>query len=184
MDIKTERLLLRRWDIADYQVMIEINGDPEVMRYFPALQNKVETIQLIEKIERHFEKYGFGLYAVQPFGVEHCIGFVGLNYTDFKAHFTPAFEIGWRLSKKYWGRGYATEAAKEILKRAFTDFELEKVVSFTSEINVPSIKVMERIGLKRDIDGDFINPNLPSVHKLAPHVLYLLTNHDYINHLE
>ncbi len=179
--IRTERLILRRWDTSDFEFMAAINADLDIMKYFPSVQDEEQTRQLIEKIEQHFKKYGFGLYAVEPLNFKQCIGFVGLNYTDFKAHFTPACEIGWRLSKEHWGKGYATEAGKEVLKKAFLDFNLDNIVSFTSKINMPSIKVMERLGLKRDLKDDFINPKLPHNHILAPHVLYRLSKAEYIN---
>jgi RimJ/RimL family protein N-acetyltransferase len=178
--IETPRLILRRWKDDDYQDMVEINQDPEVMKYFPSAQNEKQTRQLIENIEKHFEVYGFGLYAVEPRIVKQCIGFVGLNYTDFTAHFTPAFEIGWRLSKKYWRQGFATEAGREIIAKAFLNFNLDQIVSFTSKINIPSIRVMQKLGLQHDPKDDFINPEAPKNHVLSPHVLYRLTKENFL----
>jgi RimJ/RimL family protein N-acetyltransferase len=78
---------------------------------------------------------------------EEMIGFLGLMTPSFEAAFTPAVEIGWRLSPTHWNKGYATEGAKAVLNYAFTDLQLKEVVSFTVINNQASRRVMEKIGL-------------------------------------
>jgi RimJ/RimL family protein N-acetyltransferase len=100
------------------------------------------------------------------------IGFTGLAVATFAAPFTPATEIGWRLSRQAWGKGYASEAAAAVRDLAFEALGLAELVSFTSQQNHRSRRVMEKIGMTCDPADDFIHPGLPSGHELAPHVLY------------
>ena len=115
---------------------------------------------------------GFCLWAVELKSTGEFIGFIGLNYVDWPAHFTPAVEVGWRLGSQFWGHGYATEGAKAAVDFGFKKCGLKEIVSFTVPANIRSIKVMERIGMKRDLDGDFAHPKLPDDHRLSKHILY------------
>ena len=90
----------------------------------------------------------------------------------FEAPFTPCVEIGWRLSASHWGRGLATEGAREVLRYAFEELGLEEVVSFTVPDNLRSRRVMEKLGMVRDPGEDFDHPKLPQGHVLQRHVLY------------
>ena len=83
------------------------------MRHFPATLSRDESAALIEQIEGRFEREGWGLWALELRATGRFIGFTGLSRPSFDAHFTPAVEIGWRLAREAWGRGYATEAARE-----------------------------------------------------------------------
>jgi RimJ/RimL family protein N-acetyltransferase len=100
------------------------------------------------------------------------IGFVGLQYVNFEASFTPAVEIGWRLAYEYWGRGYATEAARAVLDHAFKQLKLSEVVAFTVVSNRQSRKVMQKIGMRYDPQGDFDHPDFDHNSPLRRHVLY------------
>jgi RimJ/RimL family protein N-acetyltransferase len=100
---------------------------------------------------------------------------VGLTVPDFKAHFTPCVEIGWRLAHEHWGRGYATEAALAALDFGFQRLGLAEIVSFTVPANRRSRGVMERIGMTRTPADDFDHPYLPDGHPLRRHVLYRAT---------
>ncbi|NCT56545.1 MAG: GNAT family N-acetyltransferase [Legionella sp.] len=108
------------------------------------------------------------------------IGFIGLNYTDWESHFTPAVEVGWRLGSQYWGKGFASEGAKASLEYGFKQCGLKEIVSFTVPANIRSIRVMEKIGLKRDLNGDFSHPKLAADHPLSQHILYWLTADEYL----
>jgi len=115
---------------------------------------------------------GYGLWAVERKDTAGFIGYVGLWPATFPAHFTPAVEVGWRLAADQWGHGYATEAARAALAHGFDSLGLEEIVSFTSSVNVRSWRVMERLGMRRDANGDFEHPNVPEGHPLRPHILY------------
>jgi ribosomal-protein-alanine N-acetyltransferase len=142
------------------------------MEHFPVKLSRGESDGLVERIEAGFEANGFGLWALEVRDTGEFIGFTGLAVPEFEADFTPAVEIGWRLARSAWGRGYATEAARAVLRFGFEEAELTEVVSFTAPANHRSRAVMERIGMSHDPRGDFDHPGLPAGHPLRPHVLY------------
>jgi RimJ/RimL family protein N-acetyltransferase len=142
------------------------------MEYFPAALSSAESHALADGIQAHIERHGWGLWAVEIPGVTSFAGFIGLATPRFDAHFTPCTEIGWRLDRAFWGYGYATEGALAVLTFAFETLELREVVSFTAETNLPSRRVMERIGMTHNSNDDFDHPNLPVDHRLRRHVLY------------
>lgn len=179
VQIETKHLILREWLPEDLPFFAAINQDPRVMECLLKPLTKEETAAMIEKIQRHFKLHGFGLFACILKQTSNCIGFVGLSIPEFTAHFTPCVEIGWRLSSHAWGKGYATEAAKALLKAGFEQFNLQEIVSFTVPTNKRSIRVMEKIGMTRDLNGDFDHPKVPDNHLLKAHVLYRITKADY-----
>ncbi len=170
--LRTERLLLRPWRPADREPFAALNADPAVMAHFPRTLTRAESDRLAERIERHFDEHDVGLWAVEVPGVAPFIGFVGLAVVDFRARFTPATEVGWRLARPYWRRGYATEAARASLADGWARLGLDEVVSMTVPVNRPSRAVMERLGMRRDPADDFDHPALPPRHPLRRHVLY------------
>lgn len=172
---RTPRLLLRRWRASDREPFARLNADPEVMAHFPDVLDRSASDALVDLIERRFADHGFGPWAVEVPGGERFIGFVGLARVGFDAHFTPAVEILWRLARSSWGRGYATEAAREACRIAFADLRLPSIVSFTVPANLRSRAVMERLGMTRDPRDDFDHPKLPEGHRLRRHVLYRLS---------
>ncbi|MGE5282074.1 MAG: GNAT family N-acetyltransferase [Chloroflexota bacterium] len=173
--LETARLKLRRWSDADREPFAAINSDPEVMEHFPGVLTRVESDALVERIEAGFEENGFGLWAVELRESGELIGFAGLNVVDFKAHFTPAVEVGWRLARSAWGNGYATEAGRAALGFGFGRAGLTAIVSFTTVVNRRSRAVMERLGMTYDPAEDFEHPSLPPDHPQRPHVLYRMT---------
>ena len=171
-EIRTPRLRLCAWRVADRGPFAAFNADPRVMEYFPATLTRAESDALVARIEAHFGTHGFGLWAAEVPGVADFIGFVGLNVPSFTAHFTPCVEIGWRLAAAHWGQGYATEGAQAVLDFAFRQLGLVEIVSFTVVANTRSRRVMERLGMHRDPADDFDHPALPAGHPLRRHVLY------------
>jgi RimJ/RimL family protein N-acetyltransferase len=163
---------LRRWFPSDRQPFAALNGDPRVMEHLPGILGRVESDALALRIEAHFDRHGFGLWAVEIRGVATFAGFVGLSVPDFQAPFTPCVEIGWRLAADYWGRGYATEGARAALEFGFQALKLEEIVSFTVPGNVRSRRVMERIGMTYDPADDFDHPSWRPSSGAARHVLY------------
>jgi RimJ/RimL family protein N-acetyltransferase len=172
--LETERLILREWCDSDRQPFSRINADPRVMEFLPAPLSPQESDRFVERIERHIQDHGFGLSAVELRQDHSFIGYIGLAVPSFKARFTPCVEIGWRLSADHWGRGLATEGAREVIRCAFEILKLDALVSFTVPANLRSRRVMEKLGMTRDPADDFDHPNLPQGHPLRRHVLYRL----------
>jgi RimJ/RimL family protein N-acetyltransferase len=156
-----------------------LNADPRVMEHFPAPLSSEESDALVARIEAHFDQRGFGLWAVEVPDVAPFVGFVGLSVPRFEAHFTPCVEIGWRLAAEHWGKGYATEGARAVLAFGFETLALAEIVSFTTTGNVPSRRVMEKIGMTHDPADDFDHPALPAGHPLRRHVLYRIARRRY-----
>lgn len=171
-ELRTPRLILRRWRPADHAPFAAMNADPRVMEFFPATLSPEETDASIARIEAHFDQHGFGLWAVEIPGMAHFAGFVGLNYPRFEAAFTPCVEIGWRLAAEYWNQGFATEGARAALVFGFETLKLDEIVSFTVPDNVRSRRVMEKLGMTHNPSEDFDHPLVSDGHRLKRHVLY------------
>lgn len=175
--LTTARLTLRRWRDADRTPFQGINADPRVMEFFPAPLTPEESDSGIARVEQHFDRHGFGLYAVELIEPRSFIGFIGLNVPNFEAPFMPAVEIGWRLAYDYWGLGLATEGARAVVRHAFEKLRLPGLVSFTTVANARSRRVMEKVGMTHDPAADFDHPHLALGHPLRRHVLYRLYPH-------
>lgn len=178
--LETPRLYLRTWQATDAESYWAINQDAQVIEFLRGPLTQEEVEQFIAVANQRQENLGYTLWAVELKETHELIGFIGLNNLDFESHFAPAVEVGWRLGSQYWGHGYATEGAKVALAFAFNTLKLDEVVSFTVPMNQRSIRVMERIGLQRDFDGDFRHPKLALDHKLSSHVLYRLNRNNYL----
>jgi RimJ/RimL family protein N-acetyltransferase len=172
--LETPRLLLRPWRESDLRAFAALNADPLVMEYFPSVLDRAASDALAGRIQAHFDRYGFGLWAMELPEIEDFIGFVGLAVPTFTAHFTPCVEVGWRLARHHWGRGYATEGARAAVEFGFGPAGLRELVSFTVPANRRSLAVMERLHMTRDPDGDFEHPGLPEGHVLRRHLFYRL----------
>lgn len=179
--IETKRLILRTWQESDYEPMCQINQDKLVMEYFPELLDEKQTQKLISKVDKHYKDHGFTFYATELKDTHEFIGMVGLAYVEmsFTEHFTPNIEIGWRLAHKFWGKGYATEAASAVLDYAFNKINLKEVVSFTTVNNERSRRVMEKIGMTNNPSDNFDHPKIPDDHPLKRHVLYRISKDVY-----
>jgi RimJ/RimL family protein N-acetyltransferase len=170
----TERLILRNWRAADRHPFAQMNADPQVMEFMPATLSSSESDALVDRIENHIHTNGFGLFAAELRGSEAFIGYIGLAIPPFQAPFTPCVEVGWRLSVVHWGKGLATEGAREVVRYGFGVLRLNEVVSFTVPANIRSRRVMEKLGMTHDPADDFDHPKLPDGHALRRHVLYRL----------
>lgn len=174
IELNTPRLLLRQWKPDDRAPFARLNADPVAMEYFPSPLTEAQSNELADKIISLIDNRGWGMWAVEVKSDGAFIGFVGLHRPDYALPFSPCVEIGWRLCREYWGRGYATEAAREVLRFAFETLELNEVVSFTALPNRRSRAVMERIG-QEDTGFEFDHPEVPAGHRLSRHILYKMT---------
>jgi ribosomal-protein-alanine N-acetyltransferase len=170
--IETPRLILRPWRHADRVPFADQNADPLVMRLLGGVLNREQSDAYVDRIEAHLAEHGFCKWAVEAPGVSPFVGAVGLSHVRFRASFTPAVEVAWRLTRRYWGRGYATEAAQAAIEDGFRRVGLTFIVAMTTLGNGASMRVMERLGMARTIEFD--HPNYDADHPLCRHVLYRL----------
>lgn len=171
IELQTQRLLLRQWKEQDFAAFAELNSNPTIMEFFPNLLSREQSDAMARKCQMLIANRGWGLWATELMSTGEFIGFVGLHEPEAKLPCAPCTEIGWRLQMRHWGRGYATEAAREVLRSGFQDICLNEIVSFTTVANVRSRSVMERLGLT-NTNENFMHPNLPENHPLSEHVLY------------
>jgi RimJ/RimL family protein N-acetyltransferase len=182
IELETERLKLRQWKESDYPSFAKMNADAEVMKYYPSLMNQTESDEMAHNIQGFISERGWGFWAVEEKINKHFIGFVGLHERIEALPFCPCVEIGWRLATEYWGKGYATEAAKAALHFAFGSLALSEVYSFTSLHNLRSRAVMERLNMV-NTHQNFEHPKVPVGNPLREHVLYRLTREQWYDFL-
>jgi RimJ/RimL family protein N-acetyltransferase len=170
-------LILRDWRDDDIDPMTAMSQDPEVMEFFPKLLSRDEVAAATVRVQAAIARDGFGFWAVERAG--EFIGYCGISRVMFETPFTPAVEIGWRFARSAWGHGYATEAARAALALGWS-VGLSTVVAFLVPANRRSAAVAERIGMVRDVNGDFDHPNIaPDTisiggHSSRRHALYRL----------
>lgn len=172
ISINTSRLLLRQWKDSDLSALTAMNQDPKVMEFIGPAISEADSQAMIERARRNWQEHGYGRFAAEIPETSELIGFIGLAQCKFESHFTPAVEIGWRLAHKHWGLGYATEGAIAMANWAFDNCEINEIVSFSSVLNLNSRRVMEKIGMHRNIADDFLHPNLTPGDPLRLCVLY------------
>ncbi len=175
-----ERIRLRRWRPQDLDGLVAMHADPEVMQHLMPLDGRAGSDAAGARMRRHFDDHGFGLWVIEVPGVSAFIGYTGLVHVPYEAAFTPAVEIGWRIQRAYWGRGYVTEAARLSLTDGFERVGLQQVIALTVPANQRSRAVMVRLGMRHDPAEDFDHPNVPAGHPLRRHVLYRLERSDFL----
>jgi RimJ/RimL family protein N-acetyltransferase len=175
--MSTDRLLMRRWLETDREPFAALNGDTETMQFFPQALDRVASDALIDHIESRFDVQGYGLWALEITATGEFIGFTGLNPMPPGTPGEGCLEVGWRLAKHAWHRGYATEAARAALAVAFGPLGQDEIWSMTAVLNEPSIAVMRRLGLSQA--ARFDHPRVPEGHVLRPHVAYHLTSGEF-----
>jgi ribosomal-protein-alanine N-acetyltransferase len=178
LELETGRLILRQWRDGDADALAAMNADPEVMRYFPRTLDRAGSDAMLGRVHEKWRRNGYSFAAVEVKG-GGFIGFAGLNLSDFPAHLAPCVEVGWRLARHAWGRGYATEAARVCLAHGFGAMGLAEVVAFAVGTNRRSRALMERLGMTYDPGDDFDDPDVAVDSPLRPLVLYRLRREDW-----
>jgi RimJ/RimL family protein N-acetyltransferase len=168
-ELLSARLRLRPWRAEDRAPFSAINAEPVVQRYLPP-STRARSDGWLDRIDEQFAAHGWGFWAVEDRATGTLIGLCGLAPVPWDAFFTPAVEIGWRLSTAWHGRGLAREAAEASLDFAFGALRLERVVAFTVPANTASWGLMERLGMRRL--GEFDHPNSTVDDPLRRHVAY------------
>ncbi len=122
-------MILRQWKEEDLEPFARMNADPRVMEFFPATLTREESNQMAKKVQTRIEERGWGFWAASLIETGEFIGFIGLEDVLFKAAFTPAVEVGWRLAFDFWGKGYATEGALASLRYGFEKLKLKEIIN-------------------------------------------------------
>jgi RimJ/RimL family protein N-acetyltransferase len=170
--LETERLILREWTDTDRPIYASFVGDPDVRRFYPTVMTRPQADEMLDRCIAFLKRDGFGLLAVERKSDGALIGDVGIVPVDMPIRGNPPVEIGWLLGKQYWGNGYAAEAARAWIEYAFGPLELPEIVAWTSVVNIPSQRVMQKLGMSRHPEDDFLHPKIGEGHPLRPHVLY------------
>jgi RimJ/RimL family protein N-acetyltransferase len=148
--LETERVLLRTWRRDDLDAFAAMNADERVMRFVGARRPlaREESERLLGQIVAHWERHGFGLWAMQPRGDAAPIGFVGLAVPAFLPAVLPAVEVGWRLTPGWWGHGLATEGARASVAAAWEALGLRRLLSIIHPDNERSLRVAAKLGMR------------------------------------
>jgi RimJ/RimL family protein N-acetyltransferase len=169
--LRTPRLLLREWRDADAEPFAAMSADSGLTEFLLPPDEAWVT-----RARAHWDRRGFGQFVIELPGVTSFIGVVGLGDAHAAVPAAPAIEAAWRLSRPYWGQGYALEAARAAIDDGLGRLGFQEIIAITVVENHRSRRVMERLGMTRDPaeDFDFDHPRLPPGHKLRRHVLYRL----------
>lgn len=170
----SERLGFRNWRALDLKALAAINADPEVMRYFPATQSSVQTGNFIQRMQHMFRERSYCYFAVDELSTGNFIGFIGLAYQEYSSPFNPAVDVGWRIARAYWGKGYATEGGQKCLQYGLNMLNMKAIYSVAPMKNQASIRVMQKIGMLHHLD--FNHPALTKYPSLQPCRCYRITS--------
>lgn len=150
--LKTDRLVLRHFQLADAEAMYHIFCDKEVMRFSSGLQTKEWVHNWLDaKVPYYYQTWGHGPYAVVKQDNHEVIGYCGLFYfPDIDGQ--PETEVGYRFARSAWGQGYATEAAGAVRDYALHTLNVKRLIALIDPANIGSIHVAEKIGMHREKD--------------------------------
>lgn len=174
---QTARLGFRNWGEGDILPMAEINADEAVMEYFPAKLSVEDTRGFIKRMQLQLAEKEFCYFAVDIIESREFIGFIGLSQQIFAADFTPCIDIGWRLKRSAWNKGYATEGAVACLNYGFGQLDLEEIYAMAPLANVRSVELMKKIGMIKR--RTFEHPMLLQHASLKNCVLYIKKREDH-----
>lgn len=151
----TERLRIRHLHIGDIAALCQLFADPEVMRYGDGPQTRTWVEAWVRTaLARYHQDWGFGPYAVTLRATGALIGYCGLCYFD-DVNGRPEVEIGYRLIRSVWGRGYASEAAQAVTTYATTTLGITRLIAIIDPSNVASIRVAHKLGMHYEADVMF-----------------------------
>ncbi len=146
--IETDKFILRNLEPKDAQGMFELDSDPEVLRYLGnnPLISVDQSKKIIENVLKQYEKNGIGRWAIIDKETSEFIGWSGLKYEE-KVRAFGYYDLGYRLKKKFWRKGIATETALISLDYGFNQLKLDKISATAHIENIGSNKVLQRVGL-------------------------------------
>lgn len=142
--LETSRLIVREFTLSDAQMMYDLNSDPEVVKYTGDLPfESVEEAKVFLENYKEYELNGFGRWAIITKSDKECIGWCGLKRE--KEH---GVDLGFRIFRKHWNKGYASEAARACLNYGFNQLQLSEIIGRVVSENAASVKVLEKLGMK------------------------------------
>ena len=144
---------MEKSDIDDFA---DMNANKDVMAFFPNTMTKKESKEFIDKTLKNFESKKYCYFATELLKTREFIGFIGMGYETWDNPFYPATNIGWRLKKTAWGKGYATEGAKRCIDYAFSELNIDKILACCTLQNKKSEIIMKKVGMSKK--GEFIEP--------------------------
>ena len=168
---------IRQWKNSDFELFALMNSNPDVMRYLNPL-TRAESEQLFEYIQKEIDSYGWGIWAVEVDSV--FAGMAGLHVPKWVTSFTPCTEALWRFRKEFWGSGVAYEASIQAIRYGFTQAKLDEIVTFTTPANFRSIKLIERLGFRRETENDFEHPEVSEDDPNRRHNFYRVTQAEFL----
>jgi RimJ/RimL family protein N-acetyltransferase len=187
-ELTTERLLLRQWHDDDLQAWAAMNADPEVREFFPSVLEQQEAAAALASFRDDLDERGWGWWALEERATGALIGMAGLDPVDEGMPLRPSrvavgpsdgllwgVGAGWRLARRAWRKGYATEAARAVFGYGFEQLRLPEILAMAAAGNVRSQAVMRRLGMTHDPADDFDDPTVPPG-PLRRTVLYRLRN--------
>ena len=156
----TDRLVLRTWDESDLDTFIEATNTPAVMRWLGGVWSREEHEAAFDRMQQYQRDFGHTFWIVEDRASGELLGFCGLKRVNSlgAGDLTGTPEVGWRLRESAWGKGIAKEAAIAALDLAFGRFGYSETVAITVEGNKASQGLMERLGMKRRADLDYVDP--------------------------
>ncbi|WP_030254745.1 MULTISPECIES: GNAT family N-acetyltransferase [Streptomyces] len=177
-ELRTERLLIRRWRESDLAPWAAMNADPEVREHLGDPLTRERSDASVARFEAAIEQRGYGWLAVEVRESGEFVGFVGLDDIE-ETDPVDGVEIGWRLARSAWGHGYATEAARAVLAYGFNTLDLPEILAITTAANLRSQSVMRRLGMTHDPAEDFDDPAAPEG-PLRRNVVFRLRREDRV----
>ena len=176
---ETERLRLRDWDDVDEARFYEVMNTPPVMRHLGGVQTPQEWHLSYERFRGYSRDFGHSLWIVEDKATGELLGFCGLKLVNSPGagKLTGTPEIGWRLRESAWGKGIAKEAAIACLDLAFGRFGYSEVVAITVAANIESSGLMERLGMSRREDLDYVDPRFGP--ELNPSIVWRIEAGDW-----
>ena len=178
--LRTERLILRNWEVRDRELFHLINSDDRVMEFFPMRRTRAEADAMMDRLAEGIVKNGFGLAAIEIAETGDVAGFAGLHITNgLPVAEDGSIEIGWRMAPEFWGKGIASEAARSWRDFGFDRLGLDRIISFAVTGNKRSTNLMQRIGMHPRPELEFLHPAVPDSHpQLQRHALYEMSPSD------
>jgi len=152
-EIVTDRLVLRRFKLEDFDAYAAIMGDDEVMKWFPNGKGytREQAKKSLDAISNHWNTHSYGIWAVTDKQSGVLLGRCGLNFIAE----TLEVEVDFIIVRNHWRHGYATEAAQAALAYGFNILKLDKIIALTKPDNIASRRVIEKIGMQHLKDAEY-----------------------------